>query len=38
MLVYTPNERITARNVLRHEYFNDLDRRSLPEPVVDDDL
>ena len=36
MLVYMPSERINARDILRHPYFSDLDKRSLPAPVNDD--
>jgi hypothetical protein len=36
MLVYMPSKRITAKNILKHQYFDDLDRRTLPEPVVED--
>ena len=37
MLVYTPNERINAKSILKHKYFDDFDRRSLPEPILDTD-
>ncbi len=36
MLVYMPSERINARDILKHAYFNDLDKRSLPAPVTDE--
>lgn len=36
MLIYTPSERINARNILKHPYFDDLDKRSLPAQVIDD--
>lgn len=36
MLVYMPSERINARDILKHPYFSDLDKRSLPAPVVDE--
>lgn len=35
MLVYMPAERIGAVKILKHPYFDDLDKRSLPSPVVD---
>lgn len=38
MLVYTPSQRISAKNILKHPYFDDLDKRSLPAPIVDDVL
>ena len=31
-----PTQRINAKSILRHPYFDDLDKRSLPAPVVDD--
>lgn len=31
-----PSERIAAKAILKHPYFDDLDKRSLPAPVVDD--
>ena len=30
MLTYDPAARITARDALTHQYFNDLDNRKLP--------
>ena len=36
MLVYMPSQRINAKCILKHPYFDDLDKRSLPAPVVDD--
>jgi len=36
MLIYMPSERINAKSILKHPYFDDLDKRSLPAPVVDE--
>ena len=30
MLIYNPGNRITAKAALRHKYFDDLDKSSLP--------
>ena len=29
-LVYDPSKRISAKAALRHQYFNDLDKNTLP--------
>ncbi len=36
MLIYMPSKRLTAKCILKHPYFDDLDKRTLPEPVVED--
>jgi hypothetical protein len=30
-----PTKRINAKSILRHPYFDDLDKRSLPAPIDD---
>lgn len=30
MLIYDPSARITARDALQHQYFENLDKRKLP--------
>lgn len=34
MLIYMPSQRISAKAILEHPYFDDLDKRSLPAPIV----
>jgi len=36
MLVYMPTNRINAKCILKHPYFNDLDKRSLPAAIIED--
>ncbi len=36
MLVYMPSQRINAKGILKHPYFDDLDKRTLPAPVTDE--
>jgi len=36
MLVYMPTNRINAKCILKHPYFDDLDKRSLPAAIIDD--
>jgi hypothetical protein len=31
-----PSQRINGKTILKHPYFDDLDKRSLPAPIVDD--
>lgn len=38
MLVYDPAERITAKDVLKHPYFDDLDKSALPAAKFVDPL
>ena len=38
MFRYNPIERISATEMLKHEYFNDLDRNVLPDPKYDGTL
>ena len=39
MLVYLPSLRINAQSILKHPYFDDLDKRQLPmDPIVDENL
>lgn len=33
MLIYNPAERINARDALKHPYFDDLDKSTLPAPL-----
>ena len=35
MLVYNPADRINAREALKHPYFDDLDKSTLPAPLED---
>ena len=36
MLVYLPSQRINAESILKHPYFDDLDKSLLHAPVVDE--
>jgi len=38
MFVYNPTDRISAKAMLRHPYFSDLDKNSLPAGMYDGTL
>jgi serine/threonine protein kinase len=38
MLIYNPTERISAKQMLKHQFFNDLDKSQLPAGAYDGTL
>jgi hypothetical protein len=38
MFIYNPTDRISAKQILRHPYFDDLDKKELPASDYDGTL